>query len=101
MTRAFSYRRAEPGRRMRSSADRPPRVPPIAGRYSIERELGSGGMGTVFEVVELATQRRLALKRLARGRSAAEVTLFEREFYTLASLHHPQIVEVYEYGVDG
>jgi serine/threonine protein kinase len=72
----------------------------ISGRYRVERMLGQGGMGAVYGVVELRSQRRLALKRLSTHQNAAAVALFEREYHTLSGLRHPSIVEVYEYGTD-
>jgi hypothetical protein len=68
------------------------------------RVLGSGGMASVYEVIDQSTHKRLALKRLhpttdpLRKRRVLE--LFEREFYTLSQITHPCVVEVYDYGVD-
>jgi hypothetical protein len=55
----------------------------------------------VFHVRDVASGKSLALKRLAddaRGRMEA---LFEREYYTLSGLRHPNVVEVYDYGNAG
>lgn len=74
----------------------------IGGRYRLLRLLGEGGMGSVYEVLDQGTAQRLALK-LLRGqhkRRTTESELFEREYQTLASLRHPRIVQVFEYGVD-
>jgi hypothetical protein len=75
----------------------------VAGRYRVEEVLGQGGMGAVFRVVDLKTQRGLALKR-GVGRDARKAekrrALLEREYHTLAQLAHPRIIEVYDYGVD-
>ena len=77
----------------------------VAGRYRVERALGSGGAGEVLRVVDQSSQKRLALKRLhgnkggARRRRMEELRL-RREFHVLASLRHPCIVEVYDFGVD-
>ena len=58
-------------------------------------------MGTVYEVLDATTGQRLALKRLhTQAASAMHVELFEREYQTLATLRHPRIVRVLEYGVD-
>jgi tetratricopeptide (TPR) repeat protein len=70
------------------------------GRYRIEGPLGAGGMASVWRVWDLAANRPLALKRLAKTASGKHVARFEREYYTLASLRHPSLVEVYDYGVD-
>ena len=75
----------------------------VAGRYRVEEVLGQGGMGAVFRVVDLRTERALALKR-GVGRDARKASkrraLLEREYHTLAQLAHPRIIEVYDYGVD-
>jgi serine/threonine protein kinase len=72
----------------------------VAGRYRVERLLGKGGLGSVYEVYDVTTEERLALKRLSSEASAAAAVLFEREYHVLAGLRHPNIVEVYEYGRD-
>ena len=61
-------------------------------------------MASVHEAVDVATGRRVALKRLrpeaeSRRRLRNE-ELFQREYHTLAQLAHPRIVEVHDYGVD-
>lgn len=72
----------------------------VAGRYRVERLLGKGGLGCVYEVHDAVSGKRLALKRLSSEGSAASAALFEREYHALAGLRHPNIVEVYEYGRD-
>jgi tRNA A-37 threonylcarbamoyl transferase component Bud32 len=65
------------------------------------RLLGKGGSAVVHEA-ELGG-RRVAIKRPRREvleRRPEARTLFEREYYTLAQLAHPNIVEVYGYGID-
>lgn len=61
-------------------------------------------MATVYEVVDTATGRQLALKRLHDQGDVAKrqriIELFEREFHTLSHLAHPHVVEAYDYGVD-
>jgi serine/threonine protein kinase/tetratricopeptide (TPR) repeat protein len=76
-----------------------PRKTRIAGRYRVERLLGVGGMGEVHEVYDEAGGRTLALKRLLPAANKTQRALFEREFHTLASLKHPNIIEVYDFGV--
>ncbi len=69
----------------------------LAGRYSLERELGRGGMGIVYLAYEVALDRPVALKLLP-ARYAAEPTLrerFLREARTAARLSHPHIVPIY------
>ncbi|HSN89722.1 MAG TPA: serine/threonine-protein kinase [Anaeromyxobacteraceae bacterium] len=74
----------------------------LGGRYELLREMGSGGMGTVFEAVQRALDRRVAVKVLhphvAALPGAAE--RFRREAMLLARLRHPNTVEVYDWGED-
>jgi tetratricopeptide (TPR) repeat protein len=73
----------------------------IAGRYRVEELLGRGGMGAVYAVVDEASGRPVALKRLHTSRSPErERLLFRREFHTLATLRHPRIVEAFDFGID-
>lgn len=72
----------------------------IAGRYRIEDSLGKGGVGQVYRVTDISSGRALALKRLRSDASADLLSLFEREYQTLASLQHPHTVQVYEFGRD-
>jgi tetratricopeptide (TPR) repeat protein len=90
-----------------SSSSRPPRraanegaAPLLGGRYRIESRLGKGGAGSVYRVFDTSTDRWLALKRLVSGASKRLSALFELEYYTLSSVRHPNIVEVYDYGAD-
>jgi serine/threonine-protein kinase len=71
----------------------------IAG-YRIERELGSGGMGTVYEATQLSLDRVVALKVLAPGLGIDDDfrMRFRREAMMQAALEHPSIVPVYEAG---
>ncbi len=70
------------------------------GQYVIQREIGSGGMGTVFEALQERPRRRVALKVLRHGfASAAVLRRFEYESQVLAMLRHPAIAQVYEAGI--
>jgi len=69
----------------------------LAGRYSIEREVGRGGMGIVYLAREVALDRMVALKLLPPD-MAARPGLRERflkEARTAARLSHPHIVPIY------
>jgi len=73
------------------------------GRYELGREIAHGGMGVILHARDRFTRREVAYKRLLvrDERARARVTaLFQREYDTLARLPHPNIVEVYDYGVD-
>ncbi|MFI5307202.1 MAG: protein kinase [Polyangiales bacterium] len=79
----------------------PSEPPKTAGRYRIEREIASGGMGAVFVAFDCALGRNVALKRLLGNQETDRRTrMFEREFHTLSALKHPRIIEVFDYGID-
>ncbi|HKP59888.1 MAG TPA: protein kinase [Polyangiales bacterium] len=61
-------------------------------------ELGRGGMGAVYCALDQITGAKLALKTLELSDDKARA-LFEREYCTLASLKHPRMVEVFDFGV--
>jgi serine/threonine protein kinase/tetratricopeptide (TPR) repeat protein len=71
----------------------------LADRYRIERELGSGGMATVFLAHDLRHDRRVALKVL-RPELASEVGAdrFLREIRLAAGLMHPHILPLFDSG---
>src|SRR5262245_29452335 len=84
-----------PGRNLESGRQ-------IAG-YRVVRELGRGGMGTVYEAVHVALDRPVALKVL--GTHAAPDSSARRRFLnearTAAGLHHTHIVPVFDVGQAG
>jgi len=71
----------------------------LAGRYTIERELGQGGMAVVFLAYDLRHDRKVALKML-RPEISAEIGAdrFLREIKLAAGLTHPHILPVYDSG---
>jgi eukaryotic-like serine/threonine-protein kinase len=71
----------------------------LAERYAIERELGRGGMATVFLAHDLRHDRSVALKVL-RPELAATLgpERFQREIKLAARLQHPHILTVYDSG---
>ena len=75
----------------------------IEERYRLERLIGKGGMGAVYEATDLRLNRRVAIKILSSSMFGNREALrrFEREAQTSARLHHPNIVTVYDYGVLG
>ena len=71
----------------------------FAGRFAIEREAGSGGMGTVYAARDLHTDRPVALKLLQLGGNfTGDVERFSREAAVLAELDHPGIVSHISHG---
>jgi serine/threonine protein kinase/tetratricopeptide (TPR) repeat protein len=69
-------------------------------RYRLDRELGQGGMATVYLAHDLKHNRDVALKVL-RSDIAAELgsERFLREIRLIAQLHHPHILPLYDSGV--
>jgi len=71
----------------------------LAGRYAIERELGSGGMATVYLADDLKYHRRVAVKVLRPElASVLGADRFLREVEIAASLNHPHILALYDSG---
>ncbi|UCD24849.1 MAG: serine/threonine-protein kinase, partial [Gemmatimonadota bacterium] len=71
----------------------------LADRYSIERELGAGGMATVYLAEDLKHRRRVAVKVLKPELAEALGTeRFLREIETAARLHHPHVLPLYDSG---
>jgi eukaryotic-like serine/threonine-protein kinase len=74
----------------------------IAGRYELGERLGLGGMSTVLVAFDTRLERHVAIKLLAEhlADDAQFVTRFRREAMAAARLVHPNIVQVYDYGLD-
>jgi WD40 repeat protein/serine/threonine protein kinase len=70
------------------------------GGFRIVREVGRGGMGVVYEAIEVSLGRRVALKILPNASTvdARQLRRFELEAQAAAGLQHPHIVEVYSAG---
>ena len=71
----------------------------LAGRYTVERELGSGGMATVYLADDLKHRRKVAVKVL-RPELASVIgpDRFLREIEIAAKLNHPHILALYDSG---
>jgi len=79
-------------------------------RYRVLDQLGEGGMGVVYRVVDRLTGQQVALKQMRPDVSVGEVSTLigtsgeamaiAREFRILASLRHPHIISVLDYGFD-
>jgi tetratricopeptide (TPR) repeat protein len=90
-------------------------IPELIGkRYRLLDSLGQGGMGTVYRALDRFTGDTVALKRVtvagdslefasrpSRGDSSDYRLALAQEFKTLASLRHPNIIGVLDYGFDG
>jgi serine/threonine protein kinase/tetratricopeptide (TPR) repeat protein len=71
----------------------------LAGRYDLERELGRGGMATVYLAHDVRHDRPVALKVLQPEQSAAlGADRFHREIKVLARLRHPFVLPLHDSG---
>jgi serine/threonine protein kinase len=77
-------------------------APKLLGDYRLLRELGRGGMGVVYEAVQISLNRRVAVKvlPLAASLDGAHLQRFRNEAQAAAQLHHANIVPVYAVGVE-
>src|SRR5436190_8411391 len=75
----------------------------LADRYRVERELGSGGMATVYLAHDVRHDRKVALKLLKPELAAViGATRFLAEIKTTANLQHPHILSLHDSGeIDG
>ncbi len=74
----------------------------IAGRYALEGRLGYGGMLTVHLAFDMRLERRVAVKLLAEhlADDPTFVSRFQREAQAAARLVHPNIVQIFDSGLD-
>jgi serine/threonine-protein kinase len=72
----------------------------VAGKYQIERLLGAGGMGQVFEATHRVTGKGFAVKWMLPelSKSKDSVWRFIREAQVAGRFEHPNVVEVYDVG---
>lgn len=71
----------------------------LGGRFVVEREVGRGGVGVVYRAIDTASNRPVALKVIdIDGIETNEEARFTREGRILASLSHPNIVQVVAFG---
>jgi serine/threonine-protein kinase len=75
----------------------------IAARYEVGRLIGRGGMAEVYSAFDRTLARTVALKILHEGLAADHraVARFRREARAVAALAHPNIVSIYDVGLDG
>ncbi|MCX5790548.1 MAG: serine/threonine-protein kinase [Elusimicrobia bacterium] len=69
----------------------------LGGNYRVERELGRGGMGIVYEATDLSLRRKVAIKQLRRElqEQMQELEVLLNEARLVAKLKHPNIVEIH------
>ncbi len=69
-------------------------------KYAIERPIGQGGMGAILAAQEAGLRRLVAMKVMIEGAAESDLLRFIEEAQITGQLQHPNIVPVYELGVD-
>jgi tRNA A-37 threonylcarbamoyl transferase component Bud32/cytochrome c-type biogenesis protein CcmH/NrfG len=77
----------------------------LAGRYHVEEVIGRGGFAAVYRATDERLGRTVAVKVITHSAGAPELRdeiqkRFQREARAIASLHHPNVVTVYDFGTD-
>ncbi len=83
----------------------------VGARYDLQTLVGAGGMGTVYKAWDKLTARHVAIKRIDTRQATQHLSdeterftefhvKLAREFNILASLHHPNIIKVLDYGFE-
>jgi serine/threonine protein kinase/class 3 adenylate cyclase len=76
---------------------------PIGSRYILQRRIAGGGMGAIWAALDVQLQRQVALKLInSHHVSSSEARQrFAQEAKAVARLHHPNVVQIHDYGIDG
>ena len=70
----------------------------LKGRYELKEVLAKGGMGIVYRAVDGMMRRPVAIKTLLDITDSVGLQLFQKECEVLASMTHPNIIEIYDVG---
>src|SRR3954470_13620455 len=70
----------------------------VAGRYRIMRWLGGGGMGRVYEAIDIELDERVALKVLRPGLSEDAIERFRREVRLTRRIQHRNVARMFDIG---
>ena len=92
----------DPGRRRTIELDGAELPALLVGRYELVEPIARGGMGHVYRAVDSLLDREIAVKILDRSLSEdpSFVSRFKREARAAARLNHPNVVSLFDYGVD-
>lgn len=74
----------------------------LARRYQLEKRLGRGGMGTVYQARDTALERKVAVKMIREDLlyNKEATQRFQREARAAAAFSHPNVVTVHDFGVE-
>lgn len=80
---------------------RPQLAPEFGDRYQVQRVLGRGGMGVVYEALDNELGETIAIKVLHTDPDSAgeEVERFKREIITARRITHPNVIRIHDFGV--
>src|ERR1700674_606423 len=78
--------------------DNPSSSKKLAGRYEVRQVLGQGGMGLVYRAYDPVVRREVAVKTILDIPDPASLQLFYKECDVLASMSHPNIIEIFDIG---
>jgi serine/threonine-protein kinase len=70
----------------------------VGGRYRVQRLVGRGAMGTVFEAENMVLRRMVALKIVESTASPEAALRLQREAHLVAAVQHPNVCDVYDAG---
>ena len=70
-------------------------------RYRVIKRLGDGGMGIVYQVEHTYLNKFFALKVMRPTKDEVDRKRFEQEARIASSIHHPNVVEISDFGVVG
>src|SRR5262245_64688335 len=71
------------------------------GHYRILKKIGEGGMGQVFLAEDTRLERTVAVKTLSQASpNEVQIARFEREAKAAASLNHPNILSIHDFGYE-
>lgn len=74
----------------------------VAGRYRLDALVGEGGVAIVYKGLDITLEREVAVKilRPEMAQNPELVARFRREAHSAAKLNHPNVVQIYDTGVD-
>jgi serine/threonine protein kinase/class 3 adenylate cyclase len=74
----------------------------VGGKYRLERQIGGGGMGTIWVALDMRLQRRVALKMMRPDHLSSKSMRrhFDQEAQAAARIEHPNVVHIFDYGLD-